>query len=54
LIGWVAALPFKRTRALPLGPWLSLSFLTVVIFYDPIIAWPPLARAIHTARWMIG
>jgi prepilin signal peptidase PulO-like enzyme (type II secretory pathway) len=50
LIGWVAALPFKRTRAVPLGPWLSLSFLAVVVFYDSIIRWPPVARAIDTAH----
>lgn len=46
IVGWVATLPFKRSRALPLGPWLSLSFLTVVVFYDSIIAWPPIARVI--------
>lgn len=34
LIGWIACLPFKRTKAVPLGPWLSLSFLIVVIFYE--------------------
>ena len=50
MVGWVAALPFKRTRALPLGPWLSLSFLAVVVFYDSIIEWPLIARAIDVAR----
>ncbi|GAF67564.1 unnamed protein product, partial [marine sediment metagenome] len=50
LVGWVAALPFKRTRALPLGPWLSLSFLAVVVFYDSIIEWPLIARAIDVVR----
>ena len=50
MIGWVASLPFKRTRALPLGPWLSLSFLSVVIFYEPIIHWPPIDRAIVVAQ----
>ncbi|UCC30572.1 MAG: A24 family peptidase [Phycisphaerales bacterium] len=50
MVGWVAALPFKRTRALPLGPWLSLSFLAVVLFYDSIIEWPLIARAIDVAR----
>jgi len=46
MVGWVVTLPFKRSRALPLGPWLSLSFLIVVIFYEPIIHWPPIDRAI--------
>lgn len=37
MLGWVIALPFKRPRALPLGPWLSLGFLVVVIFYERIV-----------------
>ena len=54
LAGWLLALPFKRTRALPLGPWLSLGFLTVVVFYDAILRLPVMARAIETARWFLG
>jgi prepilin signal peptidase PulO-like enzyme (type II secretory pathway) len=37
LAGWLLTLPLKRTRAIPLGPWLSLSFLIVVLCYDPIM-----------------
>jgi len=54
LAGWLIALPFKRTRALPLGPWLSLSFLVVVVFYEQILQWPMLANAIAAARWLCG
>jgi prepilin signal peptidase PulO-like enzyme (type II secretory pathway) len=54
LAGWLLALPFKRTRALPLGPWLSLGFLTVVVFYDAILRLPVMARAIETANWFLG
>lgn len=50
MIGWVMALPFKRTRALPLGPWLTISFLIVVLFYDSIVAWPIVDRVIVLAR----
>ncbi len=50
LVGWVLTLPFKRTRALPLGPWLSFSFLTVVIFYDGILALPIVARTVDAFR----
>jgi prepilin signal peptidase PulO-like enzyme (type II secretory pathway) len=50
MVGWLASLPFKRTRALPLGPWLSLSFLAVVVFYDQIIQWPFVARVVDTAN----
>lgn len=52
MIGWVLALPFKRTRALPLGPWLSLSFLAIVVFYGPILSSPPIARTIETFRML--
>ena len=37
LVGWVATLPRKKTRAIPLGPWLAISFLIVVVFYEPIV-----------------
>lgn len=50
LVGWLAALPFKRSRALPLGPWLSLSFLAVVLFYKPITA----SQLIERAQASIG
>ncbi|MEK6797782.1 MAG: A24 family peptidase [Planctomycetota bacterium] len=54
LVGWLATLPFKRTRALPLGPWLSLSILVVVVFYDPMVRWPPISRAVEVAQWYGG
>lgn len=52
LFGWLVALPFKRTRAVPLGPWLSLGFLATVVFYDPIVRWPVVARAAEAAQWL--
>ncbi len=50
MVGWLMTLPFKWTRALPLGPWLALSFLAVVVFYDSITQWPPIDRTIDMAR----
>jgi leader peptidase (prepilin peptidase)/N-methyltransferase len=47
LFGWLVALPFKRTRAIPLGPWLSLAFLIVVLYYDPIIESRPVQNVIE-------
>lgn len=46
LVGWMMTLPFKRSRAIPLGPWLSLSFLIVVIYYDSMLQWPIIARCL--------
>jgi len=46
LLGWLATFPFKRTRALPLGPWLALGFLVVVLFYQPIVTSPFVQRAV--------
>ncbi len=39
-LGWVLLLPFKKTRAIPLGPWLLLGFLTATILYQPLIETP--------------
>ena len=50
IIGWIVTLPLKRTRAIPLGPWLSLSFLVVVVFYEPIMKFPVTARVIDAAN----
>ncbi len=54
LLGWVLSLPFKRTRALPMGPWLSLSFLAVVIYQDTIIKWPIIERTIAATSVLIS
>lgn len=51
LLGWVATLPFKRTRAVPLGPWLSLSFLTVCVFYDPIVTSQPIQQLLSVFEY---
>jgi prepilin signal peptidase PulO-like enzyme (type II secretory pathway) len=37
LLGWVLLAPFKRARAIPLGPWLSIAFLIVVLLYGPLL-----------------
>jgi len=54
LTGWIIALPFKRTRAVPLGPWLSLSILAVVVYYDSIISWPVIERAVDAVQWIVS
>ncbi|MHC5111382.1 MAG: prepilin peptidase [Planctomycetota bacterium] len=53
LFGWVVTLPWKQARALPLGPWLSLSFLIVVVFYDQIVSGPFVSRVIHALNLLI-
>ncbi len=53
MVGWIITLPFKRTRALPLGPWLSLSFLIVVVFYEPIIQWKPISNAVVLTKTLL-
>lgn len=52
LVGWVAVLPFKRSRALPLGPWLSVSFLTVTCFLDSILQWDVVQRTLAAWRML--
>lgn len=48
MFGWLLMLPFKQSRALPLGPWLSLSFLIVTLFYDSILRLPLIERFLET------
>ena len=52
LVGWVLTLPFKRSRALPLGPWLSLSFLAVVVFYEPVLSSTTIRHVIEAAQML--
>lgn len=54
LLGWILVLPFKRTRALPLGPWLSLSFLIVVVFYEPIVRTPMIQSIVTISQMLAG
>lgn len=37
LLGWLLAIPFKRSQVIALGPWLTLAFLIVVLLYNPIM-----------------
>jgi prepilin signal peptidase PulO-like enzyme (type II secretory pathway) len=50
LAGWLVSLPFKRTRAIPLVPWLSLSFLVIVVFYGAVLRFAPVQNVIELAR----
>lgn len=50
LVGWLISLKFKRTRAIPLGPWLSLSLLALVIFYQPVVESRAIARMVDAVR----
>ena len=47
MAGWIISLPFKRSRAIPLGPWLSLSFLLVIVLHNPLFQWVPIARTLE-------
>ena len=54
VVGWLIRwlLSRERSRALPLGPWLALSFLIVVIFFDSITQWPVVARFSDTVQML--
>lgn len=53
LAGWMATLPKKSARAIPLGPWLSLGFLIIIVFYEPLLRWRPIAGVIDAANLLI-
>ncbi len=50
IFGWLAVLPWKRARAIPLGPWLALAFLITVVYYNDILASPPISGVVEAAR----
>ena len=54
LTGWVLLLPFKRTRAIPLVPWLSLSFLATVLYYEPLLRFQPVRNVIELTRMFLS
>lgn len=37
ITGWLLLLPLKRSRVIPLGPWLTIGFWTAALFYNPIV-----------------
>lgn len=53
LIAWLAMLPFKRTRAIPLVPWLALGYLVVVIHYESLLEFPPVRNTIEVVNMLI-
>jgi leader peptidase (prepilin peptidase)/N-methyltransferase len=53
LVGWILILPFKRSRAIPLGPWLSISFLIVVLFHDPIMKSPTIQAVVDLVNLLV-
>ena len=53
LIAWLAMLPFKRTRAIPLVPWLALGYLVVVIHYESLLKFPPVRNTIEVVNMLI-
>jgi len=50
LAAWVATLPFKRTRAIPLVPWLALGYLVVVVHYESLLRFGPVANTLEVVR----
>lgn len=46
MAAWLLSLPFKRTRAIPLVPWLALGYLIVVVHYERILDFAPISNAL--------
>ncbi len=53
LAGWLLTLPYKRARALPLGPWLFLALLLTTVFYEPIVNCSLISRALTVINVLI-
>jgi prepilin signal peptidase PulO-like enzyme (type II secretory pathway) len=53
LVGWMVTLPFKRTRAIPLIPWLALGYLIVVVYYESLLRWRPIQNALELVNALV-
>lgn len=50
IVGWLLLLPMKRSRVIPLGPWLTIGFWTVTLFYKPIVGSELVRRFVEAAN----
>lgn len=53
IVGWGLTFPFKRSKAIPLGPWLALAFLIVAVFFDVLVQWPYVARLVQAVKMLL-
>lgn len=53
LAAWLISLPFKRTRAIPLVPWLAFGYLIVVVHYESLLRFGPIRNALEVIRVLI-
>ena len=51
VIGMILLLGFKRSRAIPFGPWLALGILLIVLARDPVLRW--LQPALEAGRELL-
>ncbi len=54
ILGWVVLLPFKKSRVIPFGPWLTIGFLITTLFYRDIVQSPVVTRIVDTTRMLIS
>ena len=54
LAAWILTLPFKRTRAIPLVPWLALGYLVVVVYYEALLKFGPIRNTIELTGLLIN
>jgi len=50
---WLITLPVKRTRAIPLVPWLALGYLIVVVHYENLLRFPPVRNALELVHMLV-
>jgi len=52
LAAWLITLPFKRTRAIPLIPWLALGYAAVVVHYEWMLGVGPIRNALEVINML--
>ncbi|MCP4247546.1 MAG: hypothetical protein GY778_10900, partial [bacterium] len=54
LAAWILTIPFKRTRAIPLVPWLALGYLVVVVYYETLLKFGPIRNTIELTDLLLN
>ena len=53
LAAWLITLPFKKTRAIPLIPWLALGYVIVVVHYEALLRFGPVRNALEVVNMLM-
>jgi leader peptidase (prepilin peptidase)/N-methyltransferase len=51
---WLLTLPFKKTRAIPLVPWLALGYVVAVVHYESLLRFGPIRNVVEVMGMLLA